>query len=380
MKLSFSLSKPKPGAAAAAEAPSLKRPAAFASLDDDEPVDAAPSASSSNPNLAPNKQLIAQSASQSKVIRKRLEAEKKVDATVFEYDEVWDKMQEAKQRQKEAKELDSKTRKPKYIEGLLTSAATRKLDHLRAEEKMMQRERELEGDEFKDKESFVTQAYKDQMAEVRRAEEEEKQREAMQKKKGGASSGMAHFYRKLLEESEQSHEATVAATQKPIIGPQPNLTISKPPDFTPKSDAELAREAKEQGKDVELNDDNQIVDKRELLSAGLNLAAPNTRNLGARPKSQKDVADAENVQVHTAVGTAASRREINERRKREIQRQMTEEEERVATEKRKAEEEAMQRIVSRRNTEGDVQSARERYLARKRQKLESAAPQGQPPD
>lgn len=44
---------------------------------------------------------------------------------------------------------------------------------------MMQRERELEGDEFADKESFVTQAYKDQMAEVRKAEEEERQREGM---------------------------------------------------------------------------------------------------------------------------------------------------------------------------------------------------------
>ena len=42
---------------------------------------------------------------------------------------------------------------------------------------MIQREREAEGDEFADKEAFVTQAYKDQMAEVRKAEEEERQRE-----------------------------------------------------------------------------------------------------------------------------------------------------------------------------------------------------------
>lgn len=44
---------------------------------------------------------------------------------------------------------------------------------------MIQRERETEGDEFADKEAFVTQAYKDQMAEVRQAEEEEKKREGM---------------------------------------------------------------------------------------------------------------------------------------------------------------------------------------------------------
>lgn len=41
----------------------------------------------------------------------------------------------------------------------------------------MQREREAEGDLYMDKESFVTQAYKDQMEEVRKAEEEEKKRE-----------------------------------------------------------------------------------------------------------------------------------------------------------------------------------------------------------
>ncbi len=44
---------------------------------------------------------------------------------------------------------------------------------------MMQRERELEGDQFKDKEIFVTQAYKDQMEQVRQAEEEEKRREGL---------------------------------------------------------------------------------------------------------------------------------------------------------------------------------------------------------
>jgi hypothetical protein len=42
---------------------------------------------------------------------------------------------------------------------------------------MMQHEREAEGDTFKDKESFVTQAYKDQMAEAHREAEEERKRE-----------------------------------------------------------------------------------------------------------------------------------------------------------------------------------------------------------
>ena len=187
---------------------------------------------------------------------------------------------------------------------------------------------------------------------------------------------MTHFYRKLLDESEQNHEAAVAATQKRVLGPQgpsPNLTIIKPIDHTPVSDLELARVAREEGKKVELNDDNQIVDKRDLLTAGLNLAAPNTRRLGlvrnAKAQQQRDV-DA--VQAHRAVGTAASRKEINERRLREIQQQMEDEQTRLAREKQEADQDAMRRIVVKRNTEADVESARERYLARKRQRVEES--------
>lgn len=75
----------------------------------------------------------------------------------------------------------------------IASAATRKLDLLRAQEKALERERQLEGDEFADKEKFVTQAYKDQMEEVRRAEEGEKKREGwslLSRRPGPSSCGL----------------------------------------------------------------------------------------------------------------------------------------------------------------------------------------------
>lgn len=192
-------------------------------------------------------------------------------------------------------------------------------------------------------------------------------------KKRGSSGGMAHFYRKLLEESEQKHEETVAATQstsKTVKGPQgatPNLTIVRPAEFAPKSDAELARVAREQGKDIELNEDNQIVDKRELLSAGLNLSAPNTRRIGLNTTKKSDALPAE---VHQATGSAASRKEINERRLREISAQLAEERERVVKEKERQESEATARLIARRNNDADIQRAQERYQERKRRKLE----------
>jgi len=187
---------------------------------------------------------------------------------------------------------------------------------------------------------------------------------------------MAHFYRKLLDESEQKHEETVAATQstsRTVKGPQgaiPNLTIVRPPEFTLKSDAELARLAREEGKDVELNEENQIVDKRELLSAGLNLSAPNTRRIGLHTTKK---ADANPAEAYHAVGTAASRKEVNERRMREISAQLAEERERVVKEKERQESEATARLVARRNNDADIQMALERYQDRKRRKLEKGS-------
>ena len=57
---------------------------------------------------------VAHAAETSKVMQKRVNAEKRVDSTVYEYDEAWDKMQEAKQRQQVAKEADAAARKVRF--------------------------------------------------------------------------------------------------------------------------------------------------------------------------------------------------------------------------------------------------------------------------
>ena len=200
---------------------------------------------------------------------------------------------------------------------------------------------------------------------------------------------MSHFDKQLLEQSEAQHSAAVTATSqanetpespqtqtKRQIGPSapsgPNLTITRPSD-EPLSDLERARLAEAEGKKVELNDDNQIVDQRDLLSAGLNLAAPNTRKLGIGSSKKKPDDQQGEVSTHRAVGTAASRKEIAARREREIEVQLKEEQERTAEEARRKEEERLARVVQKRNTEEDVQSARQRYLERKRRKLEETS-------
>lgn len=97
MKLSISLNKPKP---TLQKQPVLHAPA-FGVVEDDDELD------DRNNSKGP----VAHAAQSSKAMQKRIAAEKQVDATVYEYDEVWDKMQEAKQRQQLAREADTAARK-----------------------------------------------------------------------------------------------------------------------------------------------------------------------------------------------------------------------------------------------------------------------------
>jgi len=114
MKLSFSLnSKSKPNAKVGS-APSFKKPTAFASLDDDDntTADAAPTASSSRSTEA-NKKLAVQSSGGSWRAGKK--KAQKVDASIAQYDEVYDDMKEAARRAKEAKEDADKEKKVRLL-------------------------------------------------------------------------------------------------------------------------------------------------------------------------------------------------------------------------------------------------------------------------
>lgn len=191
-------SKPASKASAAKGKPaSSSKPLAFGDEDDDDgfPLPSAkktlgrpppnlygPSSSSSaNPSSA-NPSASGRSTSAKRELLSRAERKArdealKLDASVYDYDGVYDGMKAAEAAVSEARKATAPTG-PKYIDSFLAAAATRKLDRLRAEEKMLERERALEGDEFADKDKFVTEAYKKQMEEVRRAEEEEKARES----------------------------------------------------------------------------------------------------------------------------------------------------------------------------------------------------------
>ncbi|KAK9876453.1 hypothetical protein WA026_012767 [Henosepilachna vigintioctopunctata] len=100
------------------------------------------------------------------------------DPTVFQYDEIYDHMEKQRKHLKlSEKNID---KKPKYINNLLKAAERRKRENERRIERIVQKEREIEGDEFKDKESYVTPSYQNKLQEMKALEEKEKREEYLE--------------------------------------------------------------------------------------------------------------------------------------------------------------------------------------------------------
>jgi coiled-coil domain-containing protein 55 len=290
-----------------------------------------------------------------------------IDASIFDYDSFHDAKSTVSEAKKEAAKQDAIERKPKYINNLLDAAARRKQDQQIAKEKLLQRERENEGEEFADKEKFVTSAYKAQQEETRKLEAEEKlrleQEEARRKKLGG---GMQGFYRNMMDQSEKLHQDGIdAAVKLEKEGGIKNVNEAKK-----HSDAELAAELKAKGLTIHLNEDGQITDKRELLTAGLNVAP------SGRPN---DTRGADHLRTGAGQKQSAFQRKdvTSQQAQRERQTKMMEEQLEASIKRKREEDEEQKaregREAKSKKTDTDVSDAKARYLARKAAKEKEAA-------
>ncbi|KAM3483100.1 hypothetical protein MY8738_003544 [Beauveria namnaoensis] len=308
--------------------------------------------------------------------RKNAASAAEVDASVYEYDNVYESFKPQKQATKEDVE-----KKPKYMKNLIQAADVRKRDLLIAEEKKIAREREAEGDEFADKEKFVTAAYKKQQEENRRIEEEEKKREEEEAKKGNAG-GMSAFYRQLLDKDEQRHAESVRAAEEMTKNPSTKDGADEPDAKEEEEDddkvqAARARALNEKGASVEVNEDGQVVDKRQLLRGGLNLDLK--KKTAAQQQAQRKPAEREPKDSH-APSQAGRRQAMRERQSRMMEEQLEQSMKR-AYDNEETKKQELERASKSRKTEGEISSAKERYLARKRaadeaKKTGGAAPSG----
>ncbi|CAG7971415.1 unnamed protein product [Penicillium salamii] len=315
----------------------------------------------SKSSTTPGKEFINLSAMHSS--KKHAKEAEELDPSIYSYDAVYDSL-----HAKPAKSsTNTKSETPKYMQNLLQSAEIRKRDQLRAKDRQLAREREAEGEEFDDKEKFVTSAYKAQQEELRKAEEEEARREQAEeeRRKKSGNSGMIGFYRDVLSRGEEQHEQAVKAAEEAARRVKDGELPEEPTGEEEKTEAQKAEDLNSRGARVAVNDEGQVVDKRQLLSAGLNVAP--------KPKSQAPAPKPAPRPVARPPAGHQNARAAQRARQTDMVASQYEERARQEEEAEAAKQKEIAEKSRSRKSEGEVSSAKERYLARKREREEAAA-------
>ncbi|KIW93219.1 uncharacterized protein Z519_05824 [Cladophialophora bantiana CBS 173.52] len=288
----------------------------------------------------------------------------KIDASVYDYDAAYDTFHAEKE--KKSTEAGGSSG-PKYMGSLLQSAEVRKRDQLRAREKLLQREREAEGDEYADKEKFVTGAYKKQQEEIRRMEEEEKRREEAEEERRRKGGGMTAFHKRMLEKDEERMRMIKEAEEE-VAKRKEGGVEEETPVVEEESEAKMAEKMNKQGARIIVNDEGEVVDKRQLLSAGLNVAPKKPGKEQAAPARLESARKDEYWKSSKAVDARHAQRERQSRMMERQIEEMMEKQKQAEAEEEKQQQEKIKSKVS----EADKMSAKERFLQRKREREEEA--------
>lgn len=309
--------------------------------------------------------------------RKLAKEAEEIDPSIYSYDAVYDSIKAQREKKKPTNAGDGtegEEQSSRYMEALMRSAETRKRDQMRARDRLLAKKREAEGDEFADKEKFVTAAYRAQQEEVKRMEEEEakREKEEEERRRKNGESGMMGFYRQMLARDEESHDEVMKATEEAARKVAAGELIeaeatSEQKSGEEKTEAEIAAELNARGANIIVNDEGQVVDKRQLLSAGLNVATK------PKPKVIDPSIRASFLPGGSRPGGRSSReafaaRDAQRARQTEMIAAQLEQKAKEEEEAEKARQKELAEKNRSRKTDADVSSARERYLARKRER------------
>ncbi|KAH8235868.1 hypothetical protein KR032_009672 [Drosophila birchii] len=209
--------------AAAVKTPAVAKPAIFdessASESDDDPK--APQLKPKGPSVSSGPSLM-----ERRVARRQQEKALAEDPTIFQYDELYDDMDRGREEAKQTKSQEP--RKPKYIGKLLQHAERRKLEKELRIERQVQKDREAEGEKFKDKDTYVTSAYRKKLESIRQLQEQN-QRDEYLEAIGDVTkqNDLDGFYRHLYEQKLGTGAATNDVI-KPKTAPSTEEVSYKP--------------------------------------------------------------------------------------------------------------------------------------------------------
>ncbi|KUF73669.1 Nuclear speckle splicing regulatory protein 1 [Phytophthora nicotianae] len=162
------------------------------------------------------------------------------DASVFDYDAVYDDMKSARETEaeKRAVKREEEKKKPKYISTLLQQAKIREVENERIRERRLLNERKADDALYGDKEKLVSASYKRKLQEMQRWDAEDARLAAVEEQEDVTKQGehaMAGFYANLNKNIAMGGSTDNARKRKEVS------TKAEPP----KDQCEEAKPSKE---------------------------------------------------------------------------------------------------------------------------------------
>uniref|UniRef100_A0A1B6CM73 Nuclear speckle splicing regulatory protein 1 N-terminal domain-containing protein n=1 Tax=Clastoptera arizonana TaxID=38151 RepID=A0A1B6CM73_9HEMI len=182
----------------------IQRPAIF-----DEDSDSGGSAKGESDWMKKSYQREAKKSVEKRQTKIQMQQALSQDPTIYQYDEVYDDIKEKTLKQEIKKDEKKSSR---YIQSLKKNAERRKLENERRQEKLIQKERLAEGEQFKDKEAFITSAYRKKLEEFNKMDEEERRMDYLEEiadvsKQKDLGGFYRHLYRSTVDKNEDKNIA-----------------------------------------------------------------------------------------------------------------------------------------------------------------------------
>uniref|UniRef100_A0A914UVM6 Nuclear speckle splicing regulatory protein 1 N-terminal domain-containing protein n=1 Tax=Plectus sambesii TaxID=2011161 RepID=A0A914UVM6_9BILA len=276
-KKSFGLILKKGGKATLDSMAKANRPSVFGDDEDDEKVDT---------NMMARVKLSASEVRVKKQAEREQDRALAEDPMIFDYD--------AKYEEDQAKKNE---KLPKYVPALLKAHKRRELEMQSREERKQQKERIAEGEQFADKETFVTGAYRSQMEDMEKYREEEARESRLEALMDVTKQKdyQAGFYRHLL--NDLTRDGTTPST----------ATVKKEPTDDAKDDEKTRERAKERATTSEQQSNaakGKSYRRRRHSSSSSDEGAPKQRKSKRDSKPDKSIysddSDAEPVASRSA--------------------------------------------------------------------------------
>ncbi|KYR03164.1 hypothetical protein DLAC_00665 [Tieghemostelium lacteum] len=155
----------------------------------------------------------------------------KDDPTAFEYDSVYDSMKEQdggnsrkalQHRAGLSTRPKEEPKQSKYIASLVESAQKKKRELDRLKEKQMQKERDIDADKYKDKESYITDSYREKLERDKKEREEQDRLDQLEEKQQLNSKTFQSFQKNLYNDVYNKDEPSSQSRTN-----QQNITTTK---------------------------------------------------------------------------------------------------------------------------------------------------------